>query len=79
MEPVKFKEQNAVCTESQSEYLPLPVFKESNGCVTSCWKMSFKERILALFSGKIWVSSLTFNSPLQPLIVWAKKPKFPIC
>jgi len=69
MKPIKFKEQNCTFAESQPEYQPLPALKDeiSEGCpVISCWKMSFKERLIVLFTGKLWVNFLTFKKPLQP-------------
>jgi hypothetical protein len=67
MKPISFKGQNCIYAKDQPEYLPLPAFKEPDGKIISCWKMSFKERIRVLFSGVIWHSCLTFNKPLQPL------------
>lgn len=68
MEPIKFKEQNCVYAENQAEYLPLPCFKNDSteGEVVSCWKLTFKERLKMLFTGKLWVCLLTFNKPLTP-------------
>jgi len=68
MKPIKFKEQNCTYAEDQPEYLPLPAFKNDSteAEVISCWKLSFKERIKILFTGKLWVSLLTFNKPLTP-------------
>lgn len=73
MKPVEFAEQNCVYAKDQPEYLPLPVFKEQDGTVTSCWQMTFKERLQVLFSGKIWLTLLTFNQPLQPVIMRTDK------
>ena len=66
MKPIKFKGHNVVYAENQKEYLPLPVYKEKNGTVTSCWKMTLFERLKVLFTGKIYFMTLTFNQPLQP-------------
>lgn len=66
MKPIRFKEQNCVYAENQPEYLPLPVHKTQNGTVCSCWKLSFRERLKVLFTGKVWMLVLTFNQPLQP-------------
>jgi len=67
MEIIKFKECNIVFAEDQPEYLPLPAYMDEEGLVISCWKPSLKERIKILFKGKIYVSMLTFNHPLQPI------------
>lgn len=74
MKPIKFKEQNVTFAENQPEYLPLPALKNVNpdgttagmGEVISCWKLSFKERIKILFTGKLWVSLAMFGKPLTP-------------
>lgn len=59
-----------------SEY-PLPQFGENQmkvylkidnptGEVVSCWKLSFKERVKIVFTGRIWLSLMSFNKPLTP-------------
>ena len=75
MKPIKFKEQNCTYAENQPEYLPLPAFKsdEPGGQVTSCWSLSFSERVRVLFTGKIWVSLMMFNKPLTPTFFTTKK------
>jgi hypothetical protein len=68
MRPVKFKHQNVVFAEDQPEYQPLPALRIEGpeGIVISCWKMSFKERVKVLFTGKVWLSLMSFNNPLTP-------------
>jgi len=68
MKPIEFKEQNVVFAKDQPEYMPLPAFKNNSpqGEVVSCWKLSFKERLKLLFTGKLWVCLLSFNKPLTP-------------
>jgi hypothetical protein len=76
MKPVKFKGSNIVFAEGQKEYLPLPAFKEDDqyGRVVSCWKLSMKERIKMLFMGRVYLSVLTFNNPLQPQLPSVDNP-----
>lgn len=69
MKPVKFKGVNVTYAENQPEYMPLPVHKTPDGTVTSCWKMSFWERVKVLFTGRIFLTVLTFNKPLQPVLL----------
>lgn len=69
MKPVEFKEQNVVYAKDQKEYTPLPALRFDDGTVISCWKMSWKELFKILLHRKVWVSVLTFNKPLQPLLV----------
>ena len=75
MKPIKFPEHNVVYAENQPEYIPLPAFKSdtTNGEVISCWKLSFKERIRILFKGELWISMMTFNKPLTPMVPTTKK------
>lgn len=74
MEPVGFKEQNCTYAENQPEYLDLPVHKTEDGQVISCWKLTWKERIKMLLTGKIWWFVFTFNQPLQPQLPMVDKP-----
>lgn len=69
MKPIKFKEQNITFAENQPEYLPLPAFKDpgDQGAVVTCWRLSLYERLIILFTGKLWASSMTYHQPLQPL------------
>lgn len=75
MKPIKFKEQNTTFAENQPEYLPLPAFKSTvgNGEIVSCWQASFKERLIFLFTGKMWVSLMIFGKPLTPSFFTLKK------
>lgn len=75
MNIIKFKECNVTYAEDQPEYLPLPAFKTSDGEVISCWGLSILERLKVLFTGRVWLSVLTFNHPLQPQLMSVKKPK----
>ena len=67
MIPIKFKGMNTVFAKDQPEYLPLPAHREEGGQVTTCWKLSIIERVQVLFKGTLWLRTLTFNQPLQPL------------
>lgn len=73
MKPVEFPGQNVVFAKDQPEYLPLPAERRENGVVVSCWKMDWRERLRALFHGRIFVHQLTFHDPLQPLMVSTEK------
>lgn len=75
MKPIEFPEQNIVFAKDQPEYLPLPAHKADSqqGEVISCWQLSFKERIKILFTGKLWISLMTFNKPLTPMLPTTNK------
>jgi hypothetical protein len=72
--PTEFKEATCVYAEDQPEYLPLPVHRTAKGAITACWKLGLWERLRLLFTGRLWLSVLTFNGPLQPLSPSASKP-----
>jgi hypothetical protein len=78
MEPIKFKEQNVVFAENQKEYKPLPAYVDpgSDGYTVSCWKLSLRERIKLLCTGRIWIGQLTFHKPLQPQLPGVDKCTF---
>jgi hypothetical protein len=78
MKPIVFKEANTVFAEHQPEYQPLPAYRgvDMSGSVTSCWRLSFWERLRVLFKGDLWITMLTFHSPLQPLRPSVEKPNF---
>lgn len=68
MKPVEFKHQNVVFAKDQPEYQPLPALRieSPTGEVVSCWKLSFKERVKIVFTGRVWLSLMSFNKPLTP-------------
>lgn len=74
MEVIEFEGCNVTYAENQPEYLPLPAHKTGAGKVTSCWRLSFFERLQVAFTGRIWLNILTFNKPLQPLKMSIKRP-----
>lgn len=78
MNPVKFKESNLVMAEHQKEYLPLPVHRNAQGIVVSCWKMTLWERLRFLISGRVWFTQYTFNTPMQPQLPSIEKPTWAI-
>jgi len=73
MRPIKFNESNVIFAEGQPQYKSLPACKSFDGVVTTCWKLTFLERFKILFTGKLWLRVLTFNEPLQPLLLSAHK------
>jgi len=62
MKPIKFKEANKNLSKPNSmtdaECSSLWVFNDGSQCI-SCWKMSFKQRIKALFFGRVWLSVMS--------------------
>ena len=77
MKPIEFKGSNALVAKNQKQYQPLPAFMDTNdasGIVVSCWKMNFREWLLVIFTGRVYVQSMTFRKPLQPLLLTVKSP-----
>lgn len=62
MIPIKFKQANKNLLKPDSmtedECSSLWVYTDGNQCI-SCWKMNWKQRIKALFFGKIWLSVMS--------------------
>ena len=73
MRPTKFKEHNVIYAKNQAEYQQLPALKGEDGTVISCWKLSWKEKIKLLITGKIWLAAMTFNNSLQPVFITTEK------
>jgi len=74
MDIIKFDGCNVTYGEGQPEYKPLPALRLDDGEVITCWNPSFRERLKILFTGKIWLNILTFNKPLQQLLMSANRP-----
>jgi hypothetical protein len=66
MIPIDFPQKNCVYAKNQPEYLELSAHKDKDGIVTSCWRVTFWERIRILFTGRLYFQTMTFNQPLQP-------------
>jgi len=66
MKPIDFKEQNFTFLKptnmTDEECASLPCYR-GEGQIISCWKMSFKERVKALFTGVVWFGLLGNTHP----------------
>ena len=65
-----------IYAKDQPEYLPLRAVRNHAGTVITCWQMTWRERITALVRGKVFLTLLTFNTPLQPVRLDTSVPKF---
>jgi len=74
MKPIEFDNQNVVFAQDQPEYQPLPAFRQDDGHIVCCWRLTWRERWAVLFKGVIWHSVLTFNNPLQPQMLMVDNP-----
>ena len=75
MKPIKFKEVNVEYVKNQDTYKTLPAYKNDSpmGEVVTCWKFTFIERIILLFTGRLWVVVLSFNKPILATFMSVKK------
>lgn len=59
MEPMKFEQANKDLLKPEGwtdeECGSLPVYSDGRQCI-SLWKMTWRERLSALFFGKVWLS-----------------------
>lgn len=69
------KVPEVVYAKDQPEYTPLPAVRTVQGEVITRWKLTFRERLVVLFSGNIWLNLLTFNNPLQPIKLSVIEPE----
>lgn len=79
MKASNFKGANVTFAEDQKQYNSLPALTfrdDQEGKVITCWKLNFWERLRVLWTGKIWHSQMTFNSPLQPINKTTKRTDF---
>jgi hypothetical protein len=77
MKLIEFPEQTTVIAKDQPEYHPLPAHRFKNdrqGRIAFCWQLTWRERLIVLFAGKLWHQVLTFNGPLQPQMMTVEKP-----
>ncbi len=66
MKLIEFPEQTVVIAKDQPEYLPMPAHITEDGTVICLWQLSLKERLVLLFTGKLWHRIMTFRTAVQP-------------
>ena len=78
MKPIDFKEANKtlVKPEKKADYEiePLRVYTNSVECL-SCWRMSWKERLSALFFGRVWACVMSGGTQ-PPMWIDCKRTVF---
>lgn len=77
IEAVQFSEHSQVIGANQSQYRPLYAHRTRGreSIVTTCWAPSFVQRLKILFFGRIWVQQMTFQKPLQPILMLDGMPE----
>lgn len=76
MRPVDFKGSNAIFAKDQPQYLQLPAHVSGDDVVTSCWRLTWRERFKVLLFGCFWWQQMTFGYPLQPQRPSIDRPEF---
>lgn len=76
MKAVKFEQCNITYAEDQPQYTPLPAYKEPGevGRVITCHELTKDELEEVQKTGKVWLAMLTFNKPMQPVLLTAFSP-----
>lgn len=80
MKPTAFEGSNCQFAEEQDEYLTLPAHrsKAAEGVVTTCWMLTWRERLRALIRGRIWLQQMTFHGRLQPQLPAMERPELEV-
>lgn len=79
MKPVDFPLANVVYAKDGSKYQPLFAYKRPNdpqGLVITKWELSADEIEKLITTGTIYISILTFNDNLQPILPTVDFPSF---
>lgn len=75
MKAIEFPEQNVIFAKDQPQYNQLPAHRSDDGIVTFAFELDEVEKAQILLNGVVWVKIMTFNQPLQPILVCAEKPE----
>jgi hypothetical protein len=67
MIPVTFPECNVILAMGQDEYEPLQAYRAPDGQTICAFRLSPVELAEIAKSKTIWISTLTFNNPFQPI------------
>ena len=71
MRTTDFPEYNSLITSTGK--LPVKTYATRDGKVVVCWRMSFIERLQALFTGRIWAVQATGNKGYHPTLLTTDK------
>lgn len=78
MKPVAFPGHNVVFAKDQPMYTPLPAYRHADagdgvtdgqGMITTIWELSIDDMRELFRTRRLSISVLTFNQPLQPMVV----------
>lgn len=74
MKPIEFDGANCVYGKEQPYYEPLPANRDDDGTVVTCWQLELGDLERITKTGCVWLSVLTFNEALQPVLLLSEKP-----
>lgn len=75
-QPTDFPGATITIAKDQPPYLPLPArhYGDDMGTLLTCWQLTEEELAEVLKTGKLWVTMLTFNQPIQPIAISVERP-----
>lgn len=74
MDPIKFPEANFTWKGNGEDVRDLPAYKEPNRTIC-CWKMNWRERFRAFWTGVMWV--WVEGQIFLPILLDTNRPDFP--
>jgi hypothetical protein len=66
--------EEVVYAKDQPEYQPLPCIRAADGTILTRWNLNEEERRQVAEQGYVYLSVMTFNQPLQPLLMTVDPP-----
>lgn len=66
--------RKVIYAEHQPQYIPLPALVTPDGRVTSRWKLEPNDLLLIQNGADVYLTLLTFNAPLQPIMLSVGPP-----
>jgi hypothetical protein len=63
-----------VYAKDQPEYQPLPCIRATDGAILTRWSLNEQERRQVAEQGYVYLTVMTFNQPLQPLLMTVDPP-----
>jgi hypothetical protein len=66
--------EEVVYAKDQPEYQPLPSIRAADGTILTRWSLTEEEKQQVLSQGYVYLLVMTFNQPLQPLLLTTELP-----
>lgn len=60
--------------QGQPEYFTLPICRDKEGAYVSRWRLTWLERLHILLFGDLYLRTLTFGHPFQPVSLSTNEP-----